>query len=62
MKEEIWERLEWRASYHFTERLKVPGGWLVSIMRDSGTTHAAWNHTVIFIKDENHFWDIRENN
>lgn len=44
------EKLQWEDIASYTERLKVPGGWIVMYAK---TGHA---NSMVFIKDEIHLW------
>lgn len=44
------EKLEWEGIASYTERLKVPGGWIVMYAK---TGHS---NSMVFIKDEIHIW------
>lgn len=47
-----WEKLE-----SYSSRLKVPGGWIIRTFEDRGMSAGGCVHQ-IFIKDENHIWEI----
>ena len=54
----MWEVVEQdkkTAPYFETCRMKVPGGWLVRVFQGFCTTPT---HTVTFVSDPNHFWEI----
>ena len=61
MKSNSWETME---TYHplgsgldqHTKRMKVPGGWLVSIWhKDDNSSSVA----IVFVPDSEHVWEIK---
>ncbi len=44
------EKLEWERVCDFTERLRVPGGWLVHCWSNNGC--------MSFVSDTNHEWKL----
>jgi len=61
-KEEVWETIEkvnieeGNRSKIYSDRLRVPGGWIVR-------SYTTWNNSraihQIFVADEHHIWDIK---
>lgn len=55
----MWELFPEKLNHRCTERLPVPGGWLVrSSMRESHMSSSSCSVHTVFIADEFHNWKL----